>query len=83
MSYQVTLDPPLGSVSNTDWLSEDVLVLFQSDEDKKNNLQLQELVDKLQNKLKVYKRQAEEAVSEVGPAGSCWRTFLIYLILSD
>ncbi|TWW70437.1 Myosin-2 Myosin heavy chain 2 [Takifugu flavidus] len=38
---------------------------YQSDEDKKNNIRLQDLVDKLQNKMKIYKRQAEEAVSEV------------------
>lgn len=36
---------------------------FQSEEDKKNNVRLQDLVDKLQNKMKAYKRQAEEAVS--------------------
>lgn len=37
----------------------------QSDEDKKNMMRLQELVDKLQLKVKVYKRQAEEAVSDI------------------
>lgn len=36
----------------------------QSDEDKKNMMRLQELVDKFQLKVKVYKRQAEEAVSD-------------------
>lgn len=40
--------------------------LFQSEEDKKNNVRLQDLVDKLQNKMKAYKRQAEEAVSDAG-----------------
>lgn len=35
----------------------------QTEEDKKNLLRLQDLVDKLQLKVKAYKRQAEEAVS--------------------
>ncbi|XP_045214005.2 myosin heavy chain, striated muscle-like isoform X1 [Mercenaria mercenaria] len=34
---------------------------FQVDEDRKNQDRLQDLIDKLQNKIKVYKRQAEEA----------------------
>ena len=33
---------------------------FQTEEDRKNQLRLQDLVDKLQNKLKIYKRQIEE-----------------------
>ena len=36
---------------------------FQADEDRKNQERLQELIDKLQNKIKIYKRQVEEAVS--------------------
>lgn len=36
---------------------------LQSEEDRKNVLRLQDLVDKLQVKVKSYKRQAEEAVS--------------------
>jgi uncharacterized FlaG/YvyC family protein len=36
---------------------------FQVDEDRKNSERLQELIDKLQGKIKTYKRQAEEAVS--------------------
>lgn len=40
------------------------ILCFQSEEDKKNNIRLQDLVDKLQSKMKTYKRQAEEAVSE-------------------
>lgn len=36
---------------------------FQTEEDRKNILRLQDLVDKLQTKVKAYKRQAEEAVS--------------------
>ena len=34
---------------------------FQAEEDRKNQSRLQDLVEKLQNKLKVYKRQVEEA----------------------
>lgn len=34
---------------------------FQAEEDRKNQARLQDLVEKLQNKLKVYKRQVEEA----------------------
>ena len=36
---------------------------FQADEDRKNQEQLQDMFDKLQAKLKTYKRQVEEAVS--------------------
>ena len=36
---------------------------LQAEEDRKNILRLQDLVDKLQAKVKAYKRQAEEAVS--------------------
>lgn len=35
----------------------------QAEEDKKNMIRLQDLIDKLQAKVKSYKRQAEEAVS--------------------
>merc|ERR1712025_729748 len=34
---------------------------FQSEEDKKNHERMQDLVDKLQQKIKTYKRQIEEA----------------------
>lgn len=37
-------------------------LIFQTDEDHKTNQRMQELVEKLQNKLKIYKRQIEEAV---------------------
>ena len=37
---------------------------YQVEEDRKNADILQDLVDKLQMKIKTYKRQAEEAVSE-------------------
>ncbi len=40
-----------------------VFITFQTEEDRKNILRLQDLVDKLQAKVKSYKRQAEEAVS--------------------
>lgn len=39
------------------------LCKLQTEEDKKNIVRLQDLVDKLQLKVKAYKRQAEEAVS--------------------
>lgn len=35
---------------------------FQCEEDRKNSERLTELVDKLQVKIKIYKRQVEEAV---------------------
>ena len=34
---------------------------FQTEEDRKNQARLHDLIEKLQSKLKVYKRQAEEA----------------------
>lgn len=38
-------------------------LLFQSEEDQKNQLRMQELVERLQIKMKAYKRQVEEAVN--------------------
>jgi len=38
---------------------------LKTDEDKKNIARLQDLVDKLQLKVKVYKRQSEEAVCKI------------------
>ena len=38
---------------------------LQTEEDKKNLGRLQDLVDKLQMKVKGYKRQAEEAVRQI------------------
>lgn len=38
---------------------------MQAEEDKKNLVRLQDLIDKLQAKVKGYKRQAEEAVSQL------------------
>ncbi len=34
---------------------------FQSEEDRKSHIRLEDTIDKLQNKLKAYKRQIEEA----------------------
>jgi len=39
-------------------------VVFSSEEDKKNLTRLQELVDKLQYKVKTYRRQAEDAENQ-------------------
>ena len=36
-------------------------LVIQAEEDRKNQLRLQDLAEKLQNKIKVYKRQVEEA----------------------
>ncbi len=38
-------------------------LVFQADEDHKAQERMQDMVDKLQNKIKIYKRQVEEAVS--------------------
>ena len=47
---------------------------FQVEEDRKNMERLQDLVDKLQAKIKTYKRQIEEAVS------SRFRVFLLRIV---
>ena len=47
-------------------------LLLQTEEDKKNMARLQDLVDKLQLKVKGYKRQAEEAVSQIDTIGGVW-----------
>lgn len=39
------------------------LIFFQTEEDRKNLARLQDLADKLQLKVKSYKKAAEEAVS--------------------
>jgi predicted RNase H-like nuclease (RuvC/YqgF family) len=36
-------------------------LVFQVEEDRKNQSRLQDLTEKLQNKIKIYKRQVEEA----------------------
>lgn len=46
-------------------------LVFQTEEDHKTNQRMQELVEKLQNKLKVYKRQIEEAVGARRAARFC------------
>ena len=38
-------------------------ISYQADEDKKNLIRMQDLVEKLQVKVKTYKRQCEETVS--------------------
>lgn len=40
-----------------------IFLPLQAEEDKKNLIRLQDLIDKLQMKVKSYKRQTEEAVS--------------------
>lgn len=45
---------------------------LQAEEDRKNLTRMQDLIDKLQSKVKSYKRQFEEAVS-AGPHGCCRR----------
>lgn len=44
---------------------------IQTEEDKKNVARLQDLVDKLQLKVKAYKRQAEEAVRCFSSCSCC------------
>lgn len=44
-------------------------LIFQTEEDHKTNQRMQELVEKLQNKLKCYKRQIEDAVSRSNDTG--------------
>jgi hypothetical protein len=39
-------------------------LVFQAEEDRKNQSRLQDLTEKLQNKIKIYKRQVEEAGNE-------------------
>lgn len=48
------------------------VLCLQAEEDRKNILRLQDLVDKLQAKVKAYKRQAEEAVSAGVPGIPHW-----------
>lgn len=43
-------------------------LLFQSEEDQKNQQRMQELVERLQNKMRAYKRQVEEAVRQLVPS---------------
>ena len=50
-----------------------VSVCVQTEEDRKTLLRMQELIDKLQTKVKSYKRQAEEAVSVRSQGQDAWR----------
>ena len=56
-----------------------LLVVLQSEEDKKTLLRMQELIDKLQAKVKSYKKQAESAVSLYLRHVSTWEPFFVYL----
>lgn len=60
-------DPGAGQV----WPRPELLLPAQAEEDRKNLARMQDLVDKLQSKVKSYKRQFEEAVSaqESAPPG--------------
>ena len=42
-----------------------IYMFYQADEDRKNQTRMQELVEKLQMKLKQYKKMAEDAVSSL------------------
>ncbi|XP_068192218.1 myosin-16-like [Antennarius striatus] len=48
-------------------------LIFQTEEDHKTNQRMQELVEKLQNKLKCYKRQIEEAEEQANTSLSKYR----------
>ena len=50
-------------------------LVFQIEEDRKNQVRLQDLAEKLQNKIKVYKRQIEEA-------GQCSIKIIAFLCLN-
>lgn len=60
LSYQVTR---VGIFQPLPFSPRKSSVILQAEEDKKNLIRLQELIDKLQLKVKSYKRQTEEAVS--------------------
>ena len=49
------------------------MITFQAEEDRKNQERIQDIVDKLQAKIKVYKRQVEEAVSSFFSEFIIWR----------
>lgn len=48
------------------WARSESPLPAQAEEDRKNLARMQDLVDKLQSKVKSYKRQCEEAVSALG-----------------
>jgi len=51
-------------------------LVFQVEEDRKTQLRLQDLVEKLQNKIKVYKRQVEEA-------GEYFKNYFVSLCINE
>lgn len=58
-------------------------LLFQSEEDQKNQHRMQELVERLQNKMKAYKRQVEETVRLVCLIAHLSIRFLLLLLPSS
>ncbi len=54
-------------------------LVFQAEEDRKNQLRLQDLSEKLQNKIKIYKHQVEEA----GKYLFIWLFKIYYLLLEE
>lgn len=58
--------PGGGTGANPVQANPDSPLLAQTEEDRKNLARMQDLVDKLQSKVKSYKRQFEEAVSTLG-----------------
>lgn len=57
---------PGGPGANPVQVNPKIPLLAQTEEDRKNLARMQDLVDKLQSKVKSYKRQFEEAVSTLG-----------------
>lgn len=57
---------PGGPGANPVQANPKIPLLAQTEEDRKNLARMQDLVDKLQSKVKSYKRQFEEAVSTLG-----------------
>ena len=58
-----------------------VMRVFQGEEEMKNATRLQDLVNKLQLRVKVYKRQCEEAVSGCSPLLSDTKSHVISRVL--
>lgn len=54
---------------------------FSADEDRKNQERFQELIEKLQNKIKVYKRQVEEAVSIKNFSRKHWKKLYLHVMI--
>lgn len=68
LAYQVRVrsTPGGGTGANPVQTNPESPLLAQTEEDRKNLARMQDLVDKLQSKVKSYKRQFEEAVSTLG-----------------